>query len=119
MNTAHLLPSGFETLESFAAQWALRTSAQRAAQRSQSKAAEREAFFRSAAPMLDPALDYLDGRKLGSLNLQDQRLMDLMLSLAHVALAVEIQGPDECRSASWRDRMLITRSAADAAAAAA
>jgi hypothetical protein len=118
MNTAHLLPSGFETLEPFVAQWALGTSAQRAAQRSQSTAAEREEFFKAAAPLMDAALDYLDGRELGTLNLQDQKLMDLMLSLAHVALAVEIQGPDETKSAPWRDRMQITRSAADSRAAA-
>jgi hypothetical protein len=36
-----------------------------------------------------------------------------MLALAHVALAVEIQGPDEVKSAPWRDRMRITRSTAD------
>ena len=44
---------------------------------------------------------------------ESKRLMDLMLTLAHIALAVEIQGPDEIKSAPSRDRTRIIRSAAD------
>jgi selenocysteine lyase/cysteine desulfurase len=74
---------------------------------------ERETFFAAAAPLLDPALDHLDTIAFDAFSAQEQRLMDLMLSLAHVALAVEIQGPDEAKSAPWRDRMRIDRSTAD------
>lgn len=107
------LPAGFETLEPFAELWALRTTAQRAASRSASRPEDRQAFFAAASPLLDEALALLDGKPLAALAADERRLMDLMLSLAHVALAVEIQGPDEGRSAPWRDRLRITRSATD------
>jgi hypothetical protein len=108
-----MLPPGFAALEPFVPQWSLSRTAERAARRSNSTTAEREFFFAAATPSLDAALDYLDERGLRSLSPEDERLMNLMLSLAHVALAVEIQGPDETRSAPWRDRMRIDRSTAD------
>jgi hypothetical protein len=113
MSAAPLLPSDFVLLEPYVERWALPTTAERAALRTASTPEERETFFAAAAPLLDPALDHLDGRALGAFSTQEQRLMNLMLSLAHVALAVEIQGPDETKSAPWRDRMRIDRSTAD------
>lgn len=107
------LPSGFAGLEPFAERWALGTTAERAARRSASTHEEREAFFAAASPLLDAALGHLDAHALNEFSPADQRLMNLMLSLAHVALAVEIQGPDEAKSAPWRDRMRIDRSTAD------
>lgn len=113
MTAAPLLPPEFAVLEPFAARWAVSGSANRAVLRTHSAAEEREAFFAAAAPLLDQALAYLDARPLDRLAQDEMRLMDLMLSLAHVALAVEMQGPDEAKSAPWRDRMPITRSSAD------
>lgn len=112
------LPPGFEALEPFAEIWALTTTAQRTAKRSASSADERAAFFAAAAPLLDPALALLDARPLAEHTPQERRLMDLIYALAHVALAVEIQGPDEIKSAPWRDRLRVTRSATDRSAAA-
>lgn len=113
-----LLPPGFEALEPFVEIWALTTTAQRAAQRSASSPEERAAFFAAAAPLLDPALTLLDTGPLAEHSPQERRLMDLMFALAHVALAVEIQGPDEIKSAPWRDRLRVTRSATDRRSAA-
>lgn len=113
MTAPTVLPDGFAALEPFVAGWAIAGTANRAARRSASSAEEREAFFTAASPLLDPALSYLDSRALGVLSPAERRLMNLMLSLAHVALAVEIQGPDETPSAASRDRMRITRSSAD------
>lgn len=113
MSAAISLPADFAGLEPFAERWALPTTAERAALRTASTPEDREAFFAAAAPLLDPALDHLDGVALDAFSAEERRLMDLMLSLAHVALAVEIQGPDETRSAPWRDRMRIDRSTAD------
>lgn len=113
MNAATSLPADFAVLEPFVERWALGTTADRVARRSASTPDEREAFFAAAGPLLDPALDHLDGIALDAFPAQERRLMDLMLSLAHVALAVEIQGPDETKSAPWRDRMRIDRSTAD------
>lgn len=113
MTATHTLPPEFAALEPFAGRWAVRGSANRAALRTASAPEEREAFFAAASPALDRALEYLDARPLNALAATEARLMDLMLSLAHIALAVEIQGPDEAKSAQWRDRMRITRSPAD------
>lgn len=113
MTSASILPQEFASLEPFAERWAVRGTANRAALRTSATAEQRDAFFAAAAPLLDRALDYLDSRPLRELTEGEMRLMDLMLSLAHVALAVEIQGPDETKSAQWRNRMRITRSSAD------
>lgn len=113
MTGSHTLPPEFAALEAFAGRWAVRGSANRAALRTASAPDEREAFFTAAGPLLDRALEYLDARSLNAFTPAEARLMDLMLSLAHVALAVEIQGPDEAKSVKWRDRMRITRSPAD------
>ena len=118
MSRAGILPQGFAVLEPFAPGWALPTTAERAQRRSESTPEERTAFFAAAAPLLEPVLDRLDTAMLASLNPAEQRLMDLMLAFAHVALAIEMQGPDEARHAAGRERMRITRSAADAGASA-
>ena len=107
------LPADFSALEEFVASWACSSTAERAAKRTTSTPQEREALFAAASPRMEAALDYLDARPSTAFTEADWRLMDLMLSLAHVALAVEIQGPDEVASAPWRDRMRITRSTAD------
>ena len=107
------LPGGFSELEPFVGRWALGTTAERAAGRSASTHEERDAFFTAASPLLDAALGHLDARPLDDFTPADRRLMNLMLALAHVALAVEIQGPDEEKSAPWRDKMRIHRSTAD------
>ena len=113
MTAAPSLPAAFSALEPFVETWALEGSARRAAKRSESSPEQREAFFAAASPLLDAALEHLDARSLNALARAEQRLMNLMLSLGHVALAVEIQGPDEMKSAPWRDRMRIDRSTAD------
>lgn len=113
MSKLAMLPNGFDALEPFVAQWNVGTSAERAALRTSSKAQERADFFAAATPLFEKALDHLDTHPVHNLPEAEQRLMNLMLSLAHVALAVEVQGPDEERSAPWRDRMQITRSVAD------
>ncbi|WP_395335531.1 hypothetical protein WBP06_26345 [Novosphingobium sp. BL-8H] len=107
------LPAGFEVLEPYVDRWALPTTAERAALRSASAPEDRLAFFAAASPLLDSALALLDAKPLADLAPDERRLMDLFLALAHVALAVEIQGPDEVKSAPWRDRLRITRSATD------
>lgn len=108
------LPQGYEALEPFVAHWAVAGSAERACLRADSTAEEREAFFAAAAPLMEGALDLLDRRPLADHDAREQRLMQLMLALAHVAMAVEIQGKDEPKGSPWRGRMRITRAPADA-----
>lgn len=113
---AHQLPEGFEALEPFVDGFAISGTAARAQRRSDSSDAERKAFHAAAAPLIGPALDLLDRKPVDSLEGAERRLMDLVLMFAHVALAVEVQGPDEERHATLRRFMRITRSPADAAA---
>lgn len=113
---ANTLPAGFETLEPFVERFAVSGTANRAARRSESSEEERKAFFEAAKDLVAPALDLLDTKPLDQLDDAEQRLMDLALTFAHVALAVEVQGPDEARHAELRQHMRITRSPADAQA---
>lgn len=110
------LPSGFEALEPFVARFAVRGTASRAQLRADTAPDERAAFHAAAKELIGPALDRLDARPLGELDEAERRLLDLCLSFAHVALAVEVQGPDEERHAALRRHMRITRSPADAVA---
>jgi hypothetical protein len=111
---ANLLPAGFERLEPFVDRFAIAGTANRAQLRSESTPAEREDFHAAAADLIAPALDLLDEKPLDQLDEREQRLLNLTLSFAHIALAVEIQGPDEERHAGLRSYMRITRSPADA-----
>lgn len=55
----------------------------------------------------------LDSRPIDGLSETEQRLMNLCLAFAHIALAVEVQGPDEARHAALSAHMKIVRSNAD------
>ena len=108
-----LLPAGFESLEPFASSWAIAGAANRAERRMSSSEAERVAFFEAAKDMLAPALAHLDQKPLDRFDEKETRLMNLMLTLAHVAFAVEVQGDDEPRHVLGARHMRITRAAAD------
>jgi len=111
---ARSLPEGFEALEPFVEAWAIRGAAARAGRRVESSAPERVAFFDVAKDLVADALTHLDRKPLGDLDAEEQRLMDLMLSFAHVALAVEIQLDDESRHAELSRHLAITRASSDA-----
>lgn len=112
-----MLPGGFESLEPFVATWAIDGANARADQRGAAPAQACVAFYAAAKDLLIPALDYLDARPLQSHDEREKRLMQLMLSLAHVSLTQEVQGDDEPRHAGFRAHMPITRAPADARAA--
>jgi hypothetical protein len=75
--------------------------------------AQRLAFYRAAKPLLQPTLAYLDARPLSGLEAPEQRLLDLVCSLAHVALAVEQQGDQEGEHALAQAAFTITRASED------
>ena len=108
------LPAEFAALEPFEAEWALNGSAARAAQRGASSPESRQAFYDAGAPLVAAALEHLDKVPLAEHSAQDRRLMDLCLSLAHVALAIEALGSDEAAHAHSRAAMVITRTPAGA-----
>ncbi len=107
------LPSGFEALAPFADRWAGRTAAERAHLRAAYPVAERDAFHAACAPLLRSGLERLDMTPLGEHGEAERRLMRLLLSFAHVSLAVEVQGDDEEKHNPLRAAMRITRAPAD------
>jgi hypothetical protein len=112
-NEQSQLPEGFEALAPFVAAWAIKGAGARATRRLDSAEAERVAFFEAAKPLLEPALAYLDKKPLDQFDASEKRLMDLMLSFAHVALAVETQGDDEPKHAKDARFLTITRAPSD------
>jgi hypothetical protein len=113
MSDHQFLPPGFEALEPFIDRWAITTTTARAQRRTDSTAKERQAFFDAAAPLLEPAITYLDARPLTSLDAAERRLLNLMLCLAHVQMAVEVHKEMEPQHAAFREAMAITRSVTD------
>ena len=109
----NLLPPGFAPLEKFVQRFAVDGTANRAALRSDTTPEERQAFYDATKDQLAPALDLLDTKKLDEFDAGEQRLMNMALSFAHIALAVEVQGPDEAKHAKLRAHMKIVRSTAD------
>ncbi len=107
------LPEGFATLEPFVHRWAVAGTANRAALRTNSTAAQRQAFFDAAKDLAVPGLDLLDQKSFDQFDASEQRLMNLLLAFTHVAHAIEVQGDDEPRHAACREHMRITRSPAD------
>lgn len=111
--TEALLPAGFETLEPFVARWAIGTTAGRAAARDNSSPVERAELYEAVVGRKAEALALLDSFPVDALPPAEQRLMDLLLAFAHVAIAVEVQKDDEAKHAVDRRQMRITRSTAD------
>ena len=107
------LPAGFEALEPFVADWAVKGAGNRARRRLDSGEAERVTFFEAAKPLLQAALARLDETPLDRFDASEKRLMDLMLTFAHIAMAVEIQGDDEPKHARDARYMTITRAPSD------
>ena len=108
-----LLPAGFEALAPFVEFWAADTAAGRAHCRDISDEASRVAFYNVANDLVPTALACLDEKPLNQFDEGDQRLMKLVLSFAHVAMAVELQRDEEPRHARYRPYMRITRAPAD------
>jgi hypothetical protein len=108
------LPAGFEALEPFVPTWATHSAAARDGLRTHQSAEARQAFYDTMNPLLIPALDRLDAVPLAEHDIAEKNLMLLTLSFAHVALAVEVQGPDEAKHGINRQRLPISRAPADA-----
>jgi hypothetical protein len=108
-----LLPAGFEALTPFVECWAVDTAAERAQRRQTSDETSRVAFYNAASDLVPKALDHLDAKPLSQFDESEQRLMKLVLSFAHVSMAVELQREEEPRHARYRPYMRITRAPAD------
>lgn len=111
---SNTLPPDFALLEPFVERFAVAGTAARAQLRSDTTPEERQSYYEAMKDLLAPALDLLDKKPLAELDAAEQRLMNMTLSFAHIALAVEVQGPDEAKHAKLRAHMKIVRSTADA-----
>lgn len=106
------LPPGFEPLEPFVDPWAIEDAALRAHRRGAATPEARAGFYAVASGLAAAALAELDRKPLADLDARERRLMNMMLSLCHVALSVELQGASEPAHARARDQMPITRTSA-------
>lgn len=92
MTSPRQLPSGFEDLEGFVADWALASEHARTAQRHRSDMATIRAFYDAMLARLDEALAMLGAVTLDALTAEQRRLHHLTLSLCEIAPAVELYG---------------------------
>ena len=115
-NEATALPEGFESLSPFVSFWAAGTAAGRAQCRQDGDEADRRLFYQATRPLLAQALQLLDGKALSALDEREVRLMRLLLSFAHVAMAEELHREKEAEQARDRHYLRITRAPADEAA---
>ena len=112
-STVSSLPEGFETLEPYVDSWAIEGSNNRLQRRLNSDDSERTAFFNAARDLVPTALELLDQKPLNQFDDKENRLMNLVLSMAHVGPAVEIQKEEEPFHAKYARYITITRSSAD------
>jgi hypothetical protein len=111
--TESLLPAGFEALEPFVESWAIDGANNRLLARLDSQESDRVAFFNTGKDLVPAALDLLDKTPLGQFDEKEARLMKLVLSMAHVAPAVEVQKDHEPLHAKYARYITITRASAD------
>jgi hypothetical protein len=107
------LPPGFDTLEPFVETWLCDTANARDGLRSFRPAEARQSFYDAMSPLISPALDLLDAKSLADHDAAEKRLMLLTLAYAHIATAIEVQGPDEAKHSIARQRIPISRATAD------
>ena len=112
-NSSIRLPTGFAALEPFMDRWLIKGANNRLQQRLNSEEGERISFFNAGKDLVPAALELLDQKALHELDEQEQHLMDLVLSLAHISLAVEIQRDDEPSHAESARHITITRASSD------
>ena len=113
MSEAAELPNGFESLLPFVEFWGVDTAAERAHCRDTSTESQRVDFYNAMLDLVPTALAHLDAKTFAQFDEREQRLMKLLLSFAHVSLAVELQRDQEPAHATNRSYMPITRAPAD------
>lgn len=107
------LPDGFQLLEPFVARWSASDLKGRMDQRFHRTAAERLEFYNAAKDLIDPALRYLDQYDLDHLDHSQTNLLNLVLSMTHIALAVERMKDQEEVHAVSRRAIHVSRIDAD------
>jgi hypothetical protein len=94
-----MLPEPFAALEPFAAVWSLPTEIDRHERRRASSMETLRDFYDAMLPRMSEILGYLETRPPDDLSAKDRRLMQLTLSLAEIAPAVELFGSPTIKDA--------------------
>ncbi|MBC7284840.1 hypothetical protein [Hoeflea sp.] len=89
-----LLPERFAGLESWVDKWALETQVERERVRRSSSTEELKEFYNNLAGDLEPIVAYLNDFPLQATPPPEQKLLNLLLSLAEVAPHVELYRGD-------------------------
>ena len=106
------LPLAFAALEPMT-YWAGDNATARDLLRSDTTPDDRQVFYDAMTPHIDAALAHLDATPLAEHDIADTNLMRLCLTYAHIAQAIEVQGPDEVKHAINRRRLPISVAPAD------
>lgn len=114
MSAAATLPPQFAALEPFADYWAAPSLCLRDRRRLESSEEQRTAYYNAVRDLAPAMLQYLEAKPFSAYDEADQRLMDLMLSLIHLSLAVEVEGKEEHLHAQGAWKMPIVRERLDA-----
>lgn len=109
MSAASTLPAQFAALEPFAEYWAVPSLSLRDTRRLESSPEQRLAFYSAVKDLAPAMLAYLDGKSFSTYDEADHRLMDMMSSLIHLSLAVEVEGNEEHLHAEGAWKMPIVR----------
>jgi hypothetical protein len=104
---AHLLPEGFETLETWASEWAMSTQNTRWDKRLASTREELIAFYQAVQPHLEEILEHADKFEIGELPEQSARLYALALMVAEIAPNVELYDGDPNVPFSFEEKRFI------------
>ncbi|MGQ0700621.1 MAG: hypothetical protein ACT4PZ_20565 [Panacagrimonas sp.] len=101
------LPPGYEELEPFVEYWAGATNDIRWDRRSRAAMLEIRRYYDAMLPRADEALSYLEQFPLGDMPADATRLLRLLLSLPHAAMAVEFHRQPRAASSPFPHGMHI------------
>jgi hypothetical protein len=103
------LPAGFEELEPFLDQWCLKGTQERHAHRESASMEDIRRFYDAMLAKAPAAIAFLDGKPFDGLTDDEQRLMNLLLALGHVAVAVEVHGQPRAPHTPYPHRVRLTQ----------
>ena len=106
---ARELPDGFEDLEPFLALWCLKTTQERHIRRETASMDDIRRFYDAMLARAPDAIAFLDGKPFDSLADDEERLMQLLLALGHVAVAVEVHGQPRAPHTPYPHRVQISQ----------
>lgn len=109
MHTQTSLPQGFEELESFVGYWGGETNDIRWDRRSRATMPEIRRFYDAMRVRAEDALRSLEKFPLGEMPEDSTRLLRLLLSLAHAAMAVEFHRQPRAASSPFPHGITIGR----------